>query len=198
MTRTFGNGPRRRKCRGEQPARPYADADPGGDPRCDRRSGGQAGHAARSGDPGPEHRLGYCPRGPRRDGKTTLIRTLCPGRGYITDETVAITGDNTVLPYPKPLSVRREPSSPWKDEIDPLRFGVLPPAKPATLAAVVCSTAKTGMPGRRPCSPCMPWTPSLSSPLRRLTSRRWTSRCSGWPRFVIPWVALSALRTPNG
>lgn len=80
-------------------------------------------------------------------GKTTLIRTLCPGLGYITDETIAITGDNTVLPYPKPLSVRREPSSPWKDETDPLRFGVLPPTKPATLAAVVMLDRQDGYVG---------------------------------------------------
>lgn len=85
--------------------------------------------------------------GPGGAGKTTLIRTLCPGLGYITDETVAITGDNTVLPYPKPLSVRREPSSPWKDETDPLRFGVLAPARPATLAAVVMLDRKDGYEG---------------------------------------------------
>ena len=58
--------------------------------------------------------------GPGGTGKTTLIRTLGPGRGYITDETVAVTDDDTVLPYPKPLSVRREPASLWKDETDPL------------------------------------------------------------------------------
>lgn len=80
-------------------------------------------------------------------GKTTLIRKLCPGRGYITDETVAITGDNTVLPYPKPLSVRREPRSPWKDETDPVRFGVLAPAKPATLGAVVILDRQDGYVG---------------------------------------------------
>lgn len=85
--------------------------------------------------------------GPGGTGKTTLIRTLCPGLGYITDETVAITGDNTVLPYPKPLSVRRERSSPWKDETDPLRFGVLAPAEPATLAAVVMLDRQDGYAG---------------------------------------------------
>ncbi len=39
-------------------------------------------------------------------GKTTLSRTLGRRYGYLTDETVAIDADNTVLPYPKPLSVR--------------------------------------------------------------------------------------------
>lgn len=75
--------------------------------------------------------------GPGGIGKTTLIRTLCPGFGYITDETVAVTDDNTVLPYPKPLSVRREPSGPWKDETDPLHFGALAPVQPTTLVAIV-------------------------------------------------------------
>lgn len=82
--------------------------------------------------------------GPGGTGKTTLIRTLCPGLGYITDETVAITDDNTVLPYPKPLSVRREPSSPWKDETDPLHFGALAPSKPAILAGIVILDRKDG------------------------------------------------------
>ena len=75
--------------------------------------------------------------GPGGTGKTTLIRTLCRGRGYITDETVAVREDNTVLPYPKPLSVRREPRSPWKDETDPHDLGLLAPSTPASLAAIV-------------------------------------------------------------
>lgn len=85
--------------------------------------------------------------GPGGTGKTTLIRTLCPGLGYITDETVAITDDNTVLPYPKPLSVRREPSSPWKDETDPLHFGAFAPSKPATLVGIVILDRRDGYPG---------------------------------------------------
>ena len=75
--------------------------------------------------------------GPGGTGKTTLIRTLGPGRAYITDETVAVREDNTVLPYPKPLSVRREPSSPWKDETDPARSACSRRRDPAHLAAIV-------------------------------------------------------------
>lgn len=85
--------------------------------------------------------------GPGGTGKTTLIRTLCPGRGYVTDETVAVTADNTVLPYPKPLSVRREPSSLWKDETDPLEFGVLTPTQPAPLAAIILLNRREGYAG---------------------------------------------------
>lgn len=74
---------------------------------------------------------------PGGTGKTTLVRTLGPGRAYITDETVAVREDYTVLPYPKPLSVRREPSSPWKDETAPGSLGLAAPRDPAHLAAVV-------------------------------------------------------------
>ncbi len=39
-------------------------------------------------------------------GKTTAARLLCAADfGYITDETVAVSADGSVLPYPKPLSV---------------------------------------------------------------------------------------------
>lgn len=85
--------------------------------------------------------------GPGGTGKTTLVRTLGPGRGYITDETVAVTDDHSVLPYPKPLSVRRQPSSPWKDETDPLHFGALAPCKPATLARIVILDRRDGYAG---------------------------------------------------
>ncbi|WP_143056109.1 hypothetical protein [Pedococcus cremeus] len=85
--------------------------------------------------------------GPGGTGKTTLIRTLGPGKGYITDETVAVTADDIVLPYPKPLSVRREPGSMWKDETDPLEFGVLPPLRSAPLAAVVLLDRQDGYAG---------------------------------------------------
>ena len=39
-------------------------------------------------------------------GKTTLARKLARKYSYVTDETVAITAENRILPYPKPLSVR--------------------------------------------------------------------------------------------
>lgn len=62
-------------------------------------------------------------------GKTTLIRTLGPGRGYLTDETVAIESDDSICPYLKPVSVRRKgihgsPGADPKDEVAPQRVGL--------------------------------------------------------------------------
>jgi hypothetical protein len=44
---------------------------------------------------------------PGGTGKTTVVRTLGRGRGYVTDETVGVEHDGSVVPYLKPLSVRR-------------------------------------------------------------------------------------------
>ncbi len=66
---------------------------------------------------------------PGGTGKTTLVRTLASRYGYLSDETVAIDADYRVLPYQKPLSVRR-PHSP-KQELSPDDLGLLPaPAEP--------------------------------------------------------------------
>jgi hypothetical protein len=74
--------------------------------------------------------------GPGGTGKTTLVRTLGPGRAYVTDETVAVRFDRTVLPYPKPLSVRRQPGSLWKDETDPTSMGLAGPGGGGRLVAI--------------------------------------------------------------
>lgn len=50
---------------------------------------------------------------PSGSGKTTAARTLARlGFGYVTDETVAVDRDGSVLPYPKPLSVIEDPDHP--------------------------------------------------------------------------------------
>ncbi|MDQ0000062.1 ATP-binding protein [Pseudarthrobacter sulfonivorans] len=41
-------------------------------------------------------------------GKTTAARVLAVTYGYVTDETVAIRPDGSVVPYPKPLSLKQE------------------------------------------------------------------------------------------
>lgn len=58
-------------------------------------------------------------------GKTTLSRTLgAHGYGYLTDETVGITGDLRILPYPKPLSTRSELTREFKHEYSPDELGL--------------------------------------------------------------------------
>ncbi|WP_235501354.1 hypothetical protein [Arthrobacter sp. Leaf137] len=45
-------------------------------------------------------------------GKTTAASVLGKTYGYVTDETVAIRPDGSVVPYPKPLSVKQGPGVP--------------------------------------------------------------------------------------
>ena len=61
---------------------------------------------------------------PGNTGKTTLCRTLAPGRGYLTDETVGIRRDGGIDAYPKPLSLRREDWLGVKDETAPADVGL--------------------------------------------------------------------------
>ena len=74
-------------------------------------------------------------------GKTTAALTLCrEAFGYVTDETVSVgTGDEyDVLPYPKPLSVVRDPAQPYgKSQHGPDELGLRPTAGPLHLARVV-------------------------------------------------------------
>ena len=87
---------------------------------------------------------------PGGTGKTTLVRTLGPGRWYVTDETTVVLGDGRVLPYPKPLSVRRAPDSLFKNETPPSAVGLVPPQGPVHLAALCLldrDDAHTGPPG---------------------------------------------------
>ncbi|WP_309476773.1 hypothetical protein [Arthrobacter sp. ISL-95] len=70
-------------------------------------------------------------------GKTTATRRLGAALGYVTDETVAVDGSGTLVPYAKPLSlIVEEPTAP-KHQISPDDLGLLvAPASP-TLALVV-------------------------------------------------------------
>jgi hypothetical protein len=67
---------------------------------------------------------------------TTLVATLGPGRWYVTDETTAVLEDGTVVPYPKPLSVRRTAAGLFKNETPPSSVGLTPPTGRVHLAAV--------------------------------------------------------------
>lgn len=75
--------------------------------------------------------------GPSGAGKTTAIRLLSAGAGYVSDETIALDATGTVLPYRKPLSVITEGVA-HKVQHSPLDLGLgeLPTA-PLRLARIV-------------------------------------------------------------
>lgn len=74
--------------------------------------------------------------GPSGRGKTTASRELARTFGYVTDETLAVRSDLSVIPYPKPLSVLV--GRPPKQSIAADTLGMRPlPFGPLTLAAMV-------------------------------------------------------------
>ena len=91
-------------------------------------------HAACLADPGSGRAVVFV--APGGTGKTTLVRTLGPGRWYVTDETTVIRADGSIEPYPKPLSVRRAPGSLFKDETAPSTAGLHVPTGPVRAAAL--------------------------------------------------------------
>ena len=140
---------------------------------------------------------------PGGTGKTTLVRTLGPGRGYVTDETVGVRARRGIEPYCKPLSVRRaEPGAP-KDEIVAARRWVSR-----------CRTVSRGSPGWSCCGvTCGPGETVRrrgGRPPRRLGDARagdvlaggsWTVRSMRWPGCWTRWAVsrgpLSRCRGPR-
>ncbi|MCJ1688910.1 hypothetical protein [Rathayibacter sp. VKM Ac-2927] len=79
-------------------------------------------------------------------GKTTASRVLGARFGYVTDETVAVTPDGTVLPYPKPLSVKPATGSAPKAQLSPVDLGLRPvPQAPLVLAGIVLLERRDGV-----------------------------------------------------
>ena len=58
-------------------------------------------------------------------GKTTASAVLATTMGYVTDETVAIRHDGSVVPYPKPLSVKQSPNGSPKIQTGPDQLGLV-------------------------------------------------------------------------
>lgn len=74
-------------------------------------------------------------------GKTTAASVLARSYGYVSDETVAIAWDGSVVPYPKPLSVKQGAGAP-KRQVGPDEFGLQPaPAMPYIKAIVLLNRA---------------------------------------------------------
>lgn len=69
-------------------------------------------------------------------GKTTLARKLARRYSYLTDETVAISNGNRILPYPKPLSMRHHGET-SKREVAPGDLVGLPDGVEPWVARVV-------------------------------------------------------------
>lgn len=76
-------------------------------------------------------------------GKTTAASVLARTYGYVTDETVAIAWDGSVVPYPKPLSVKRASGAP-KRQVGPDEFGLRPaPAMPFIQSIALLNRVQT-------------------------------------------------------
>lgn len=58
-------------------------------------------------------------------GKTTASAVLATALGYVTDETVAIRQDGSVVPYPKPLSVKQSLVGSPKIQAGPDELGLV-------------------------------------------------------------------------
>lgn len=82
---------------------------------------------------------------PGGTGKTTVSRRLGPSLRYLTDETVAVTAADEILPYPKPLSVRREPHDGIKDECAPTSLGLRPTEVTPWVAGIVVLRRERGL-----------------------------------------------------
>ena len=83
-------------------------------------------------------------------GKTTASSQLARTFGYITDETVAIRADGTIVPYPKPLSVKQATTGAAKLQVGPDELGLkVAPENPASRP----SHCSTGLPAASISSP---------------------------------------------
>lgn len=81
---------------------------------------------------------------PSGTGKTTLARTLGPGLGYVSDETIAVDASLRIVPYPKPLSVKQVAAGVPKRQEGPDQhlLGATPAAP--TLAGIIMLSRAAG------------------------------------------------------
>jgi len=84
---------------------------------------------------------------PGGTGKTTLSRSLGGEFAYLTDETVGITEEHRILPYPKPLTLRRASGGRAKVEHAPDDLGLREPGADPWVAGVVLIRREPSMVG---------------------------------------------------
>jgi hypothetical protein len=68
-------------------------------------------------------------------GKTTFARSMGRGRVYLSDETVALREDHTIVPYPKPLSLHTTGIN-HKEQVGPQHAELVQPTGSCALAAL--------------------------------------------------------------
>ncbi|MGC4175665.1 hypothetical protein [Demequina sp.] len=117
---------------------------------------------------------------PSGTGKTTLSRTLGKAYGYVSDETVVINLDGTVIAYPKPLSVIRSGHR-LKRQLSPDGEGLLVAPPSLRLARIVLLNRVPDatvpvvedvplLPGIAELSAQVSYLPRLAEPLRSLAT----------------------------
>ncbi|MDE8585936.1 hypothetical protein [Arthrobacter sp. NQ4] len=82
-------------------------------------------------------------------GKTTAASVLARSYGYVTDETVAIKWDGSVVPYPKPLSVKQG-AGVSKRQVGPDEFGLQPAPALPFIQSIVLLNRVQGNPATAP------------------------------------------------
>ena len=121
-------------------------------------------------------------------GKTTLTRRLGERFGYLTDETVAVDAAGAVLPYPKPLSIRRTPTDHRKGETSPDELGLqAAPAAPRLARLVLLA--------RTDAHAADPWVEELGLADAITALCPETSSLSALPR-PLHWLADALDRLP--
>jgi hypothetical protein len=78
-------------------------------------------------------------------GKTTLVAALVSqGASYLSDEYAVLDADGLVHPYPKPLSVREDPTSRRQSDVPAERFGAVAEDRAIAVGVVAVTRYEEG------------------------------------------------------
>lgn len=126
---------------------------------------------------------------PSGTGKTTAARHLGRlGLGYVTDETVAILRDGTVVPFPKPLAIVDPQRPGLKDQLSPDDLG-LPPHDAELRAGPLVLLERCS--GTCPEAPVLEQVPLLEG-LRQLLPQTSALTALGRPLLTLARLVCSA------